>query len=213
MFFLVALHYLVIRRLKLEMWCYIVLNHPLDLAVRASSIGITANVKREAKLQGNLVTTTMNVGEFSSPPDFLAANLLQQSLSVDIGTIHGVTLAGLPASPPHCFHCGNPSTRLTTRISNRNGNAGRPYFKCIPCNQFLVFADRRGNDPANPPCRCGLSSKRQIEGKRQRMSGRNIHFVCRLGTCDYYAAARDQTGNQIRVEGDLVDRLAALSII
>ncbi|KAK2005426.1 hypothetical protein LZ32DRAFT_183773 [Colletotrichum eremochloae] len=45
----------------------------------------------------------------------------------------------LPASsasdyipPPLCRSCRAPTTRHVTRSSNRKGNAGRPYYKCLP---------------------------------------------------------------------------------
>ena len=97
-----------------------------------------------------------------------------------------------------------------TRSSNRNGNAGRPYYKCDPCNKFLVFADDRGNDPANPECDCGISSKKQISS---RDKGRKIHFVCRMGGCDFYAPKVVRDGETVAAEGGLVAELAALKII
>lgn len=117
-------------------------------------------------------------------------------------------LAPAAATPPPCFRCRRPSERLVTRSSNRNHNAGRPYHKCVPCNNFLGFADDRGNDPRNPSCPCGHSSRAQRAGG----SGR-LHYVCRMGTCDFYSPFRDASGAQVSVGEDLVERMAGLGII
>lgn len=101
---------------------------------------------------------------------------------------------------------------FVTRASNRNGNAGRPYYKCVPCDKFLVFADNRGNDPTNPLCECGLESKRQVAGK-ERKTSRGIFYVCRKGVCDFYAPALDNHARQISIEDSIIPLLAALSII
>jgi hypothetical protein len=123
-----------------------------------------------------------------------------------------VSLAPPPALPPNCFLCGQPSNRCTTRSSNRNGNAGRPYFKCLNCDKFLAFADYRGNDPTNPTCVCGVSSKRQIAGRQGRVPG-GVHYVCRLGSCDFYLPATNTQEQQIVVQEELVPLLARLSMI
>jgi len=104
-------------------------------------------------------------------------------------------------------------TRLVTQASNRNGNAGRPYFKCLACRKFLVFDDRRGNAPANPPCVCGVSSKAQLSGRLNRRAPRAKHFVCRLGRCNFYAESWNHDGSRDTVRDDLVEAMAALSII
>lgn len=101
---------------------------------------------------------------------------------------------------------------FVTRASNRNGNAGRPYYKCVPCDKFLVFADNRGNDPTNPPCMCGLASKRQVAGK-ERKTSRGLFYVCRKGACDFYAPALDRQEQQISIEDPIITLLAKLCII
>lgn len=79
-----------------------------------------------------------------------------------------INLAAPPDEPPICFRCDGPSKKLITRTSNRNGNAGRPYYKCRFCDEFLAFADDRGNDPANPLCYCGKSSKREVACREKK---------------------------------------------
>ena len=139
--------------------------------------------------------------------------MLDVNFSWDIPIVRKMSLAPPPDKAPPCFRCGEPSVRFITRRSNRNGNVGRPYYKCVECRQFLVFADERGNDPQNPPCDCGTSSKTQVSGPDKSVP-RGVHYVCRLGKCDFYAPCMDQEGNQVALVGDqLLDQLAALRII
>ncbi|MCJ1474880.1 hypothetical protein MMC13_003540 [Lambiella insularis] len=98
-----------------------------------------------------------------------------------------LNLAPAPTTAPICFECGNPGRRFITSQANQKGNAGRPYYKCVADGRFLCFADQRGNDPTNPPCDCGESSKRQISGSNKSVP-RQVHYVCRLGGCDFYQA-------------------------
>ncbi|KAF2498794.1 hypothetical protein BU16DRAFT_443877, partial [Lophium mytilinum] len=94
-------------------------------------------------------------------------------------------------------------TRFVTRRSNRKGNTGRPYFKCLSCDRFLCFADRRGNDPSNPLCFCGASIKRQISGPEKDVA-RGVHFVCRLGECAFYRICVDANHQQCIVANGLL---------
>ncbi|KAI0438320.1 hypothetical protein F4803DRAFT_535546 [Xylaria telfairii] len=133
-------------------------------------------------------------------------------ISIDLSSIKRVTLASPPTQPPPCHRCGQVSERLVTRSSNRNGNAGRPYYKCLRCNKFLVFADYRGNDPTNPECHCGCSSKLQITGMSKWVAGR-LHYVCRLGSCDFFSPTKDANGLDIVIDMGLAEDLSRLSIV
>lgn len=76
--------------------------------------------------------------------------------------------------------------------------------------KFLVFADNRGNDPNNPTCNCGVPSKRQVASREK---GRKIHYVCRLGKCNFYNASLSDGGIVTVERDDLVSLLAMLRII
>lgn len=117
-----------------------------------------------------------------------------------------------PTQPPRCSECGKVCSSRITRSSNRKGNAGRSYFICIPCDKFAVFADTRGNDPTNPPCHCGLSSKRQVSGDDKAIP-RNPHYVCRRGECDFFQRSTNTAGIPISIEEEIIGRLALLSIL
>ncbi|KAG5921820.1 hypothetical protein E4U42_005691 [Claviceps africana] len=125
--------------------------------------------------------------------------------------IQGLKAPKMGPNTPVCLKCDKPTVRRITRQSNRNGNAGRPYYICIPCNKFSCFTDDRGKDPGNPPCDCGVPSRRQVACREK---GRKVHFVCMSGKCDFYRTCFDAEGDVVAVETDaLLDLLKRLSII
>ncbi|KAI1472749.1 uncharacterized protein F4812DRAFT_23924 [Daldinia caldariorum] len=120
-------------------------------------------------------------------------------------------LASYPSSPMRCYHCGLTASPAVTSSSNENGNAGRPYYKCPRTGKFLVFADARGNDPRNPPCECGLSSKRMVAGRKK--SRGKLFYVCRNGTCDYNRCCTDARGGKVTIDWEILDHLVHIQII
>lgn len=116
------------------------------------------------------------------------------------------------AQPAPCHRCGGPSTSRTTSALNRNGNANRPYIRCIPCRKFITFTDDRGLDPNNPPCGCGRPSRRQLTGRRKEVP-RAIYFVCREGRCGFYMEYFDDEGERVVVPLGLMDVLIAHKIV
>ena len=119
-------------------------------------------------------------------------------------------LVPAPDSGPDWRRCGKPSDEFVTKTSNRNNNAGRPYFKCVPCDKFLVFNDIFGNDPENPIFYRGVSSKRQVAGRYRQVPG-GVHYVCRLGCCNFYMPQMGNTGRQVSLE-DVEDELLQLLV-
>ncbi|KAI4594028.1 hypothetical protein KJ359_008818 [Pestalotiopsis sp. 9143b] len=110
-----------------------------------------------------------------------------------------------------CRRCNRPVQRRITKQSNRNGNAGRPYYRCVPCNKFIAFDDDRGRHEDNPLCECGLPSRTQLNGL-YASPPRGVHYVCGTGKCNYYARlVKDE--KQVVVEEDLVERFARALII
>ena len=107
--------------------------------------------------------------------------------------------APAPKTAPNCFLCDGPSEEFQTALSNDKVNAGRPYYKCVPCNNFLVFNDTRGNDPNNPPCKCGYSTKRQLAGPEAQIPW-GVYYVCRLGTCSCYMPYIKSDGRQLLLD-------------
>jgi hypothetical protein len=111
---------------------------------------------------------------------------------------------------PNCRSCRKACTRHITRSSNRNGNAGRPYYKCIPCDKFSCFEDSRGEDETNPLCDCGKSSRRQLSGREK---GRRIFYVCKTGSCDFFQFHKRQDGSIWSVGQDMAEALAELRVV
>jgi hypothetical protein len=124
------------------------------------------------------------------------------------------TLQPFPsATPPNCRNCHKLTTLFITRVSNRKGNAHRPYYKCRHCAQFQRFDDQRGNSPNNPPCHCNAASKMQVSGPDKSVS-RGLHYVCRSGACDYYETRRDGRDRQVSLpDDDYVNMFASLQLI
>jgi hypothetical protein len=119
-------------------------------------------------------------------------------------------LADFPISAPNCLQCGQPTNKYITKTSNRNGNAGRPYYTCSGCGKFSTFADVRGNDISNPLCYCNSTAKRQRSGARK---GKKVHYVCRLGTCNFFDWHRTSQTEVLSLEDNVMDHLARLSLI
>lgn len=111
---------------------------------------------------------------------------------------------------PICSQSGKNLLRLTTRTSNRNGNANRPYLKCSPCDKFITFLDERGSHSVNPRCECHMPSRLQVASSNK---GRKLHFVCSTGHCTFYEVAHDNDNETINLTESLVVKLASLRLI
>ncbi|KAK4183369.1 hypothetical protein QBC35DRAFT_478223 [Podospora australis] len=108
-------------------------------------------------------------------------------------------MAEPPSSAPNCHQCKSLSTLKRVLPENPNGNRVDvliSYATTVPEESFSLSQTRyRGNLRGNPPCYCGKSSKQQVAGvysefRKQRGAISSppgaLHYVCRLGTCDYY---------------------------
>lgn len=113
---------------------------------------------------------------------------------------------------PRCPRCYEDGMRLKVKEDNANGNAGRPYYKCYPCDRFICFADQRGISPANPLCQCGEYTRRQISGTSKEVQ-HGIHYVCARGWCWFYEKEVDHGGVQRRVPDRSVGICASYSYI
>lgn len=63
---------------------------------------------------------------------------------------------------PTCSSCNKTATRKITGETNRNGNAGRPYYFCCSGHKyvFITWDDTLGISPGNPQCWCSYYSRR-----------------------------------------------------
>ena len=108
----------------------------------------------------------------------------------------------IPPTPPNCPSCLQITTLFTVHYKNRNGNAGRPYYKCLPCQKFCCFADARGLDPANPICHCGRPSRR---GKTTMAKGGKTFYTCSQAKCDFYDEEIDEGSENVGLLGKWCD--------
>ncbi|KAF1975436.1 hypothetical protein BU23DRAFT_503340 [Bimuria novae-zelandiae CBS 107.79] len=99
----------------------------------------------------------------------------------------------LPLSQPRCRHCNLTTSlrRRTTGPLNRNGNVGRPYYICIPCEDndtrgWVTWDDERGICDGNPVCHCGGLSRQDRKGNASRRTGLGF-WTCATGSCNYYS--------------------------
>lgn len=127
-------------------------------------------------------------------------------------------LESLPIFPPGlpkpcCPLCGKGGTnliKLTTRTSNRNGNANRPYLKCSACRKFITFTDTRGDHAINRVCHCYKPSRLQVSSLQK---GRKLHYVCSTGQCGFYDPAMNRESKHVVLPEDLVKDFADLNLI
>lgn len=109
-----------------------------------------------------------------------------------------------PEPIPTCQSCGLEGILRQVRDDNPNGNAGRPYYKCLSCRLFLSFYDERRLNPTNPRCCCGMPSRRQMS-RQDHQIPRGIHYVCPRGQCRFYEIERDGDGAQLQISRRLED--------
>lgn len=179
-------------------------SHTIDRQVSASTVSRDDSEKILSFIEP--WPTSRHTPE-TSPPETPAARQTDRdpSITVNAGCFK---LVG-----QDCSTCGGPCERMVTRSSNRNGNAGRPYFKCVPCNKFIRFDDARGldqGDQGNPLCDCGQSSRRQITSREK---GRRIFYVCTIGACQFFEWHRNEDGSRWSISEDVVAALQRLRVV
>lgn len=99
---------------------------------------------------------------------------------------------------PHCLSCGKKTFRDRCVPWNKNGNAFRPYYKCLQCG-FSCFGDMRGVLAENPTCDCGDGmqfSRRTIAGPDSGKTKipRSIFYQCAIGGCDFWQYMKNDQG-------------------
>lgn len=110
---------------------------------------------------------------------------------------------------PLCGRRGSNIVKLVTRRSNRNGNANRPYLKCLDCRKFMTFTDSRGDHTVNRICCCHKPSRIQVSSLQK---GRRLHYVCSTGQCDFWELAMNQESKEIVLSEELVKGMAELKL-
>lgn len=157
----------------------------------------------------------------SSAPEKQQAQVTQQASSTSSSATSSFRRrASIPL--PRCSSCDATYPhlrRFVTRRSNRNGNAGRPYLKCMPCEKFITFLDDRGIDLDGPHCFCDFPCRLQVSGRYVvTTTPRGLHYVCAFGRCKYHEPVKrdgkgTDTGEQETVPEEFVDLFARLKVI
>ena len=86
-------------------------------------------------------------------------------------------------TPPACPVCGQPALSATVKPSSLGPNSGRPYYYCQRghSRKFVTWNDNIGIKPGNPPCDCGLASRRDVGTS----SGVIPWYSCGTKTCGF----------------------------
>lgn len=117
-------------------------------------------------------------------------------------------LPQFPLSPkPHC-RCGwTPKSSNIVGPYNHNGNAGRPYYKCVQCANksrqgtgnrdegWITWDDDIGVHNENPRCHCKMASRQDRAGTYTNMAGWGF-WTCATGRCDYFSDCRNGQTNE-----------------
>lgn len=120
--------------------------------------------------------------------------------------------ASKPAPSPRCQRCGAVETTLVTLIAQDNkpnGNAGRKYLKCIPCNVFITTLDKRGRIKINPTCDSGTASRLQLAVAEK---WRILHHKCAGGACRFWRSAKHKKGREMVVPEGLIEKFAGVTL-
>ncbi len=118
---------------------------------------------------------------------------------------------------PRCQLCNSILSRCFTLAQNRNGNAGRPMYRCGECRTFVCFGDMRGVDPENPLCECPTPhpSRAQVAGERDgQILPRAVYFGCAIGQCRFFGYVVDDENEVLTLpEGPLdADELVGMGL-
>ncbi|KAK4161000.1 hypothetical protein QBC43DRAFT_324271 [Cladorrhinum sp. PSN259] len=97
--------------------------------------------------------------------------------SVDIPAV-------LPNRGPKCKSCSNLSRLGITGQNNKRGNAGRPFYKCGPCDNWITWGDLKGCDRGNDECKCQKLSRTIVCGPESRCPGKRF-WKCASGNCTW----------------------------
>lgn len=112
---------------------------------------------------------------------------------------------------PQCRRCGwIPKYRDTVRPNNPNGNAGRPYYRCVRCKTnstpdvlktsrdvsgWICWDDYIGIEEGNRACECGLACRQGKGGVNSDYPGGGF-WTCAVGRCGFLSYRLDALTNE-----------------
>jgi hypothetical protein len=111
---------------------------------------------------------------------------------------------------PACKKCGLRCVRQTWAVTNRNGNAGRPFYTCLGSQhqphprEFSTWDDYEGIFKGNPRCSCGYTSRVSTIKGRIPPS----FFSCAVGGCGFSQNAPFTPGIRPGPRGNYVEPVA-----
>ena len=92
----------------------------------------------------------------------------------------------LPQSGPPCQGCHCPSSLHWVDGGNPNGNANRPYYRCLPCSAFTTWGDLRGVRSDNQLCDCGKPSRESFTGTKCLRGAGLVYWRCAQSRCQFF---------------------------
>ena len=126
----------------------------------------------------------------------------------DQPTMHTQVQHPMLGRVPLCRSCGAITKRRRILSRNRNGNAGRPMYKCMRCNKFACFGDIRGVQQSNPVCFCkgNMPSRAQVSRHEEGWANsRTVHYRCASRECDFWKPIKDVDGKVVRLAVGCLD--------
>ncbi|KAL8767599.1 MAG: hypothetical protein Q9209_005929 [Squamulea sp. 1 TL-2023] len=114
-------------------------------------------------------------------------------------------------SHPQCRRCGwIPKYRDTVKHNNPNGNAGRPYYRCVRCKTnstpdvlktsrdvsgWICWDDYIGIEEGNRACECGFACRQGKAGVDSYYPGGGF-WTCAVGGCGFLSYRLDALTNE-----------------
>jgi len=92
----------------------------------------------------------------------------------------------LPQAGPPCRGCHCPSSLHWVDGGNPNGNANRPYYRCLPCFAFTTWGDLRGVRSDNQLCDCGKPSREYFTGMNCRRGAGLVYWRFARTRCQFF---------------------------
>lgn len=116
----------------------------------------------------------------------------------------------IPASTdtPRCKYCQKPTTRKDTKCWNQNGNAGRPYFFCEPCQKIKSWADKQGIYAESPLCFCDSPKSSRLDYS-SREKGNKPFLSCATGQCNFFTK---QVPTEVLAKANPIAEMAGMSL-
>ncbi|KAL8946697.1 MAG: hypothetical protein Q9222_006940 [Ikaeria aurantiellina] len=174
---------------------------PDDLSDAFQSLSI------EPKHVASVPSTIASPSAYTAPSTYTAPSVTTTQSSF-IPKRPSSNIPFFPLRSPQCRHCGwIPRYRDIVLPTNPNGNANRPYYKCVKCKQnaspdarktgdrikgWITWDDHIGISPENRPCFCagGYACRQDRAGVDSFYPGGGF-WTCATGSCNFLSFRND----------------------